>query len=97
MIYECTDCKHCLNFGDGLRVLCNHSGLPADEVFKYHPLECGEDARGCAMFDGSAKPEQHSARAWDLAVQSAGVGREIPTYDQLRAWLRAFVRQPTGG
>jgi hypothetical protein len=96
MIFECTDCKHCLCFGNGLRLLCNHSELPADEVFKYQPLRDG-DARDCAGFDGSAKPEQHSARAWDLAMQSAAEGRVLPMHSALRVWLRAFIRPPTGG
>ena len=36
-IYECTDCKHCVAFGE-YPVVCVHEELPADEMYKYFPL-----------------------------------------------------------
>lgn len=60
-VYECTDCEHCISFGWGFRIACGHKDLPANEVYKYAPLDEHESADDCAQYtDGFPKEFQES-------------------------------------
>jgi len=49
-VYECTDCKACLNFDYGYRVFCGHPRLKADAVYQYEPVG-DRSADLCPEFD----------------------------------------------
>jgi hypothetical protein len=69
-IYECTDCKHCVSFGFGFRVACGCPDLPADEVYKYAPVDPRQkSAENCSGYnDGQCKefPESDINKAVEM-------------------------------
>jgi len=75
MIYECTDCEHCISYDDGFRIACGHPTLPADEVYKYPPVFYGGYSPSTDRCDGfeEGEPEiEMSADDIDRAVEKYG-------------------------
>jgi len=70
-IYECTDCIFCISFGFGFRVACGNAQLPADEVYKYAPVEQTGDANDCDYFV-EGNPTEYSEHDITKAVEMFG-------------------------
>jgi hypothetical protein len=71
MIMECTDCEHCISYGDGFRIACGHSDLPDDYVYRYYPVGKGDASRCSGFEEGDPKIEM-SMDDIDKAVELFG-------------------------
>jgi hypothetical protein len=85
MIYECTDCFKCASFSDGFRIVCLAKSLPADEVFKYQPLD-DNPANNCKKFEFGGAREFDYNTDYDEAIkysESIGINEG---YKGIRKW-----------
>lgn len=93
MIHECTDCRFCVSFEDGYRVICNNPNLPPNEVTKYPPVDRDGDARDCDGFE-EGDPEEFSGRQFGEAedYSEKNFDGEV-TYPGILAWVKEELKK----
>ena len=96
MIYECTDCEHCVSFASGWRVFCMHPNLPASEVCLYSPVGDGDAVRCTGFAEGGC----HVFTQDDLMaaeIHSQAICNDEVTYEGIRDWAHKELRRREGG
>lgn len=92
------DCCHVVSFADGLRIACNCSHLPADEVYKYQPLNKA-DAGRCVYFNSGREFSENDLTEAEVPamkvewVESHTESVDFGYCEALRVWAREHSRK----
>ena len=88
MILECTDCRFCVSFEDGYRVICANPSLTPDAVNEYHPVGEG-DAFECMGFSEGDPQEFWGSKFSEAERFSEEHFAGEVTYPGILAWFLA--------